>query len=129
MRIAENTGRKNRQIFAFSPPSHNFVGYIFPTKAYIDNRKKNSLHNIISSIRPHNMVHFGPLAAEFIGLVVWGNPANFNGFRVLASLLQRCHSTDVNQTLHDVWMSLGLVHCAYIFGGFYFITEFCNVQY
>jgi len=27
----------------------------------------------------HNMVHFGPLAAE-IGRVVWGTPANFNGF-------------------------------------------------
>jgi len=27
----------------------------------------------------HNMVNFGPLAAE-IGPVVWGTPANFNGF-------------------------------------------------
>jgi len=32
------------------------------------------------------MVNFGPLAAE-IGLVVWGTPANFNSFRVLAMLL------------------------------------------
>jgi len=32
------------------------------------------------------MVNFGPLAAE-IGLPVWGTPANFNGFRVLAALL------------------------------------------
>jgi len=32
------------------------------------------------------MVNFGPLAAE-IGLVVWGTPANFNGFRVLEALL------------------------------------------
>jgi len=30
------------------------------------------------------MMNFGPLAAE-IGPVVWGTPANFNGFRVLAS--------------------------------------------
>ena len=37
------------------------------------------------------MVHFGPLAAD-IGPVVWGTPANFNGFRVLAALL---HSTPV----------------------------------
>jgi len=29
------------------------------------------------------MVNFGPLAAE-IGPVVWGTPADFNGFRVLA---------------------------------------------
>jgi len=33
-------------------------------------------------------VNFGPLAAE-IGPVVWGTPANFNGFRVLAALLQQ----------------------------------------
>jgi len=50
---------------------------------------------------PYNMVNFGPLAAE-IGSLVWGTPANFNGFRVLASLLQRRRSTEVNQTLHDV---------------------------
>jgi len=33
------------------------------------------------------MANFGPLTAE-IGLPVWGTPANFNRFRVLASLLQ-----------------------------------------
>jgi len=32
------------------------------------------------------MVNFGPLAAE-IGSRVWGTPATFNGFRVLAALL------------------------------------------
>jgi len=32
------------------------------------------------------MVNFGKLAAE-IDSVVWGTPANFNGFRVLAALL------------------------------------------
>ena len=32
------------------------------------------------------MVNFGPLAAE-IDPVVWGTPANFNGFRVLSALL------------------------------------------
>jgi len=40
----------------------------------------------MSSTCPHNMVNFGPLAAE-ISLPVWGTPANFNGFRVLAALL------------------------------------------
>ena len=54
------------------------------------------------------MVNFGPLAAE-IGSVVWGTPANFNGFRVLASLLQRRSSTEANQTLHHVWSLPGLV--------------------
>ena len=40
----------------------------------------------ISSTCPHNIVNFGPLAAE-ICWQVWGTPANFNGFRVLAALL------------------------------------------
>ena len=32
------------------------------------------------------MVNFGPLAAEIVSLV-WGTPANFNGFRFLAALV------------------------------------------
>ena len=32
------------------------------------------------------MVNFGLLAAEIVSLV-WGTPANFNGFRVLAAVL------------------------------------------
>jgi len=66
-------------------------GYIFASKARIGNRKKNLLSSNISSRFPHNMVNFGPLAAE-TGPVVWGTPANFNGFRVLAALL---HGTPV----------------------------------
>ena len=45
-------------------PSHNFVGYIFATKARIDNRKKNLLSSNMSCTCLHNMVNFGPLAAE-----------------------------------------------------------------
>jgi len=41
------------------------------------------------------MINFGLQAAE-IGPVVWGTPAKFNGFRVLASLLQRRRSTEAN---------------------------------
>jgi len=73
------------------------------------------------------MVNIGPLTAE-IGLPVWGTPAHFNGFRVLASLLQRRRSTEANQTLHDVWPSPGLLHYIYIFGGSCPVTEFCQVQ-
>ena len=77
---------------------------------------KNMLNSNILSACPHNMAHFGPLTAE-IGSGVWGTPANFNGIRVLTSLLQRRRSTEVNQALHDVWPSPGLVHYIYIFGG------------
>ena len=55
-----------------SPSGHHrttLSGYIFATKARIDNRKK-MLSSNISSTSPHNMVNFGPLAAE-IDPVVW----------------------------------------------------------
>ena len=39
-----------------------------------------------------------PLAAE-IGPVVWGTPANFKGFRVLAALLHSTPLLGVSQTL------------------------------
>jgi len=44
------------------------------------------------------MVNFSPLVAE-IGLVVWGTPANFNGFRLLAALLHGTLVSGVSQTL------------------------------
>ena len=44
------------------------------------------------------MVNFGPLAAE-IGPVVWGTPANFNRFRVLAALLHGTPAVGVSQTM------------------------------
>jgi len=52
------------------------------------------------------MVNFGALAAE-IGWQICDTAANFNEFRLLASLLHRCRSTEVNETLHDVWPLLG----------------------
>jgi len=83
-----------------SPYGHhhpNLSGYIFATKARIDNWKKLLSRNI-SSTCPHNMVNFGPLAAE-IGPVVWGTPANFNGFCILAALLHGTLVVGVRQTL------------------------------
>jgi len=44
------------------------------------------------------MVNFGSIAAE-INSVVWGTPANFNGFRVLAALL---HGTRVLGVYHTL---------------------------
>ena len=51
-----------------------------------EERRKTTVQKYNVRVCPHNMVNFGPLAAE-IGLLVWGTPANFNGFRVLAALL------------------------------------------
>jgi len=81
------------------------MGCIFATKTCADNRKKKQ--NL--SLCPHNMVNFSPLAAQ-IGWRVWGTTAKFNGFRLLASLLHRHRSTEVNQTSLNVWPSPGLVH-------------------
>jgi len=83
--------KKNRKK---SPSGHHrtiLSGYIFATKARIDNRKK--------LIKQQYLLHMSPqygklslLAAEIVSLV-WDTPANFNGFRVLASLLQQRRST------------------------------------
>ena len=48
--------------------------------------RKNFLNIDTSSTHPHNMANFGLLIAE-ICWRVWGTPANFNGFGVLAALL------------------------------------------
>jgi len=47
---------------------------------------------------PYNIVKFGLLAAEIVSLV-WGTPANFNGFRVLAALLHGTLVLGVSETL------------------------------
>jgi len=44
------------------------------------------------------MVNFSPVTAE-IRSGVWGTPANFNGFRVLAALLHGTLVVGVSQTL------------------------------
>jgi len=88
---------KNRQKFA----AHNrttLSGYIFATKARIENRKKNLLNVNISRTRPYNMANFSPVTAE-IRWGVWGTPANFNGFRLLAALLHGILILGVSQTL------------------------------
>ena len=52
------------------------------------------------------MVNFGLLAAE-IASGVWGTPANFNSFRVLAALLHATLVVGVSQTLRCHLYSAG----------------------
>ena len=83
-----------------SPSRHHCTtlsGCIFAAEACIDNRKK-ILNIDTSSTCPHNMVNFGILAVEIFWRV-WGTPANFNGFRVLAALLHGTLIVGVSQTL------------------------------
>jgi len=77
---------------------HRTTLFAFATKAHIDNQKKNLLNSNISPTRPYNMVNFGRLAAE-IGSLVWGTPANFSWFHVLAALPHGTLVVGVSQTL------------------------------
>jgi len=79
-------------------PSRNFVGLYLRNQGTYRQSEKKLLSSNISSTCHHNMVTFGPLAAEIV-LLVWGTPGNFNGFRVLAALLHSTPIVGVSQTL------------------------------
>jgi len=99
-----------------SPSAHHrttLSSYVYTTGIYRQS-EENLLNRNICFTCPHNVVYFGPLMAE-IGWRVWGTPANFNRFRILALLLHRRRSTEVNQTLHAVWPSPALEHYIHIF--------------
>jgi len=63
-RLAEIQDAKSRQKSQSGHHRTTMSGYVFASKACIDNRKKNLLSSNISSTCPHNMVNFGQLAAE-----------------------------------------------------------------
>jgi len=72
-------------------------GYIFPTKANIDNRT-----NLVKQqYLPHMTLQYGELrpTSGWDLSLVWGTPANFNGFRVMAALLHGTPAVGVSQTL------------------------------
>ena len=118
---------KNRQKIAVWAPSHNFVGLYLRNEGTYRQSEKSLLSSNTCSTCLRNMVNFSLLAAEIVSLVC-STPANFNGFRVLAPLLQRRRSPEANQTLHNVWPLPGLEDYIYILGGYCSVTEFCLVQ-
>jgi len=62
---------------------------------------RQSEKNLLNSNVSHMSFRYGelrPLAAEIVSLV-WGIPANVNGFRVLAALLHGTLAVGVSQTL------------------------------
>jgi len=91
-RLTENTGRKN----PFWHYRTTFSGGIFAPEACIDNRKKLVKHGYLPTC--HNVANFGLLMAE-ICWRVWGTPANFNSFHVLAALLYGTLVVVISQTL------------------------------
>jgi len=100
---------------------------------HVSTIRKNLLSSYISSTCPHNMVNFGPLAAEIVSLV-WGTPGNFNGCRVLAAWLHGTLVVGISQTLwrwtedtiyirqggHHVghWPTFLVSHCFYLLPNF-----------
>jgi len=114
MRLAENMGRKN-----YAKNRTRTIAQlcrtIYSQLRHVSTIGENLLNNSIFCTSAHNMVNFDLLTAE-IGWRVRGTPANFNRFRVLASLLHPRRSTEVNQTSHDVWPSPEQVHYIYTLG-------------
>jgi len=96
--LSGNTGRKNdaknRQLRTIAQLCRAISLQLRHTSTI----GKNLLSSNISPTCTYNMVNFGPLAAEIISLV-WGTPANFNGFRVLAALLHS-QTTALNRGRH-----------------------------
>ena len=83
-----------------SPSWHHpttLSGYIFATKAVSAIEKQLVKQNIYSTCL-YDMVNVGLLAAEIVSLV-WGTPANLNGFRLLAALLHGTPVLGVSQSL------------------------------
>jgi len=93
--LAENTGRKkvdkNRHLGTIAQLCRAMSSQL----RYVSTLGK-TCYAPMSSRCPRNMVNFGPLTAE-IGSGVWGTPANFNGFRVLAALLHGSQVVSVNK--------------------------------
>jgi len=90
---------RTQKIAEKSPSAHHRTNCraISSQLRHISTIGKNLLSSSISSTCRDNMVNFGPLAAE-IDPVVWGTPANLNGFRVLAALLHGSQVLGVSQT-------------------------------
>ena len=95
--LAANSGRKkvakNRHLGTIAQLRRAISSQL----RHVSTIGKNLLSSNISSRCPHNMVNFGPVVAEILSLV-WGTPANFNGFRVLAALLHGTLVVGVSQT-------------------------------
>jgi len=97
-RLAANTGRtkvaKNRHLGTIA----QLCRAISSQLRHISTIGKKLVKQQYLLYMPHNMVNFGPLAAEIVSLV-WGTSGNFNGFGVLAALLHGTLVVGVSQTL------------------------------
>ena len=99
-RLAENTARKKLPKSRHLGTIPQLCRAISSQLRHVSTIGKNLLNTDTSSTCPRNMVNVGLLTAEpEICWRVWGTPANFNGFRVLAALLHGSLVVGVSQTL------------------------------
>jgi len=98
MRLTENTGRKK-------VAKNRHLGTITQLCRAISLQLRHVSTIGKKLVKQQYVLHMspqygelGPLMAE-IGLGVWGTPANFNGFRVLAALLRGSQVVSISQTL------------------------------
>ena len=96
-RLAGNTGRKNDAKNRHLRTIAQLCRAISPQIRHVSTIGKKLLSSDISPTCPYNIVNFSSLAAEIVSLV-WGTSANFNGFRVLTSLLHGTLLVGVSQT-------------------------------
>ena len=106
MRLAENT----KFAICAPAPSHNFVGAISSPIGKI--------------VKQQYLLHMSSRYGELRRTSGWDRLVslehhNFNGFCVLASLLQQRHWPEANQTLHTN---------IYFFGDSCLLTQFCSVH-
>jgi len=94
-RLAENTGRKNRHFGSIAQLCWAVSSQLTRVSTI---RKENWLNTDTSSTFSHNMVNFGLLTAE-ICWWLWGTPAYFNRFRILAAFLHGTLVLLISQTL------------------------------
>ena len=87
-RLAGNAGHKKLPKIRHLGTITQLCRAISSQLRHVSTIGKKLLNSSMFSTCFHNISNFGPLTAE-ICLRVWGIPANFNGFRVLPSLLQR----------------------------------------
>ena len=106
-RLAVNKDAKNRHLGTIA----QLCRAISSQLRHVSTIGKNLLSSNISSTCPHNMANVGPLMAE-IDSVVWGTPANFNGFCVCCILTSLLHSTLVVGVSHTAALNRGRHLCS-----------------
>jgi len=130
MQLAENTERKITPKIAICAPLHNCRAISSQLRHVLTIGKK--------PVKWQYLLHMSSWYAELWPINGWDllvslrHPADLTGF---ASWLHYCtdvahrrRSMDVNQTLHDVWLSPALVYYLYIFGGSCPLTQFSQLQ-